>query len=82
MTATLTASQFTSPDTRPALDPADSPTESPAHVLDMERIREELSAALQHIEDLRHQYPYEATGYTGEPVQTSQQALDEGEYRR
>ncbi|MEU3656424.1 hypothetical protein AB0E67_27180 [Streptomyces sp. NPDC032161] len=50
--------------------------------LDMEQVREELFAALQSIEDLRHQHPYEATGYVGEPIQTIRPERVEGKCGR
>ena len=34
----------------------------------MQQVQEELAAALRHIENLPRQHPYEASGYTREPV--------------
>ncbi|TXS42223.1 hypothetical protein [Streptomyces sp. t39] len=36
--------------------------------VDMSAVAAELHEALAHIEDLRHQHPYDATGYRSEPV--------------
>ncbi|MEU6925440.1 hypothetical protein [Streptomyces sp. NPDC046631] len=68
MTATLSA--FTSPDIRPTgLTSTDQDVDTaPWYAVDMDEVRDELFAALQNIEDLRHQHPYEASGYVGEPV--------------
>ncbi|WP_331723450.1 hypothetical protein [Streptomyces atratus] len=68
MTASLAPSPFTSPDVRPTGTDAIETTEARTPDSDMEEIRAELYAALQSIEDLRHQHPYEASGYVGVPV--------------
>ncbi|MEU6016987.1 hypothetical protein ABZ826_23930 [Streptomyces sp. NPDC047515] len=67
-TLSLAPSAFTSPDIRPTGTDAAKTVEARIPDLDMEEIRDELFAALQSIEDLRHQHPYEASGYVGEPV--------------
>ncbi|MGW2844655.1 hypothetical protein [Streptomyces sp. NPDC001274] len=67
-TPPLAPSVFTSPDIRPTGTDAVKTAEACTPDLDMEEIRDELYAALQHIENLRHQHPYEATGYGGEPA--------------
>ncbi|MGW1409500.1 hypothetical protein [Streptomyces sp. NPDC002403] len=68
MTAALALSSFTSPDVRPTGANAIETTEARIPDLDMEEIRAELYAALQDIENLRHQHPYKASGYAGDPV--------------
>ncbi|MEU9947087.1 hypothetical protein [Streptomyces sp. NPDC047939] len=60
---TLTESQFTTPDIRPSGLDALTTTQD----LDMDEIRAEIAAALQHIEDLRQRYPYDAGGHRPEP---------------
>ncbi|WP_331756186.1 hypothetical protein OHA04_45660 (plasmid) [Streptomyces sp. NBC_01590] len=62
------SSAFTSPDIRPTGTDALETAEARIPDLDMEEIRAELYAALQSIEDLRHQHPYEASGYAGETL--------------
>ena len=59
---------ITTTDDRPAFPTAPSATSVPE--LDMEDIRRDLYAGLQHIEDLRRTQPYEASGYVGHPVCT------------
>ncbi|MET8746281.1 hypothetical protein [Streptomyces sp. NPDC004728] len=63
----LTASQFTTPDICHTGTDALKTTEARTSDLDMEEIRDELYAALQDIENLRHQHPYEASGYASKP---------------
>ncbi|MFF1916116.1 hypothetical protein ACFVYE_31930 [Streptomyces sp. NPDC058239] len=68
MTTALALFPFASPDLRPTGTDALETTETRTPDLDMEEIRAELYAALQNIENLRHQHPYEASGYAGNPL--------------
>ncbi|MEU9849241.1 hypothetical protein [Streptomyces sp. NPDC047985] len=68
MTTTLTPSPFTTPDIRPTGTDVLETTETSTPDVDMEEIRAELYAALHHIENLRHQHPYEASGYAGKSL--------------
>ena len=68
MTFALALSPFTSPDLLPTGTDAVKTAETRTPDQEMEEIRAELYAALRNIQNLRHQYPYEATGYVGEPV--------------
>jgi hypothetical protein len=43
-------------------------TLSAADEAEMEQIRAELYEALEHIESLRQQHPYEASGHTVQPL--------------
>ncbi|MFJ3283290.1 hypothetical protein [Streptomyces halstedii] len=55
----------------PTLTTATTPlpaTDEQYQLLDMREVWEELAAALHHIENLPRQHPYEASGYTREPV--------------
>ena len=68
MNPTLTPSHSA----RPALHPASTAhlpaTDEAYQVLDMQQAQAELAEALRHIENLPRQHPYEASGYTREPV--------------
>ncbi|MFJ1827335.1 hypothetical protein [Streptomyces sp. NPDC088178] len=64
----VVSSAFATPDIRPTGTDALETAEVRTPDLDMEEIRDELYAALQSIENLRHQHPYEASGYVGDPV--------------
>ncbi|MEV6165702.1 hypothetical protein AB0L71_28080 [Streptomyces sp. NPDC052052] len=76
------SSAFTSPDIRPTGTTAIETAETCLPDLDMEEIRDELYEALQHIENLRRQYPYEASGGASKPVQDAKQGLSERRYGR
>ncbi|MDK0524989.1 hypothetical protein [Streptomyces sp. ML-6] len=82
MATTLITHPFATPDIRPSGTDGIETAEARNPDLDMEEIRDELYAALQHIENLRHQHPYEATGYGGWPPQTTQPEIVEGECKR